>query len=63
MGRHIIDLNVSRPMEQAMADIQTYLTSEGFSKTTHEGEQVWKKGFGGRPAQAYPSHIVRSRVR
>jgi len=46
MGRYTNDLKTSTSVEQALADVEMYLTSEGFRQVQYKGAQVWKKGLG-----------------
>jgi hypothetical protein len=46
MGRYTTDIQSPVAAEQAVMDVEKYLTSEGFKQVQHKGEPVWKKGLG-----------------
>lgn len=55
MSRYSHDLTVNKTADQITAIATQCLISEGFTQTTSNGEQVWKKGFGILVAPQYIS--------
>jgi len=46
MSRYVNVLQVPTSMENTLANVENYLSSEGFKQAKYKGTPVWKKGLG-----------------